>query len=53
MVGRNDPKDALKRLDKLIQEEARMAVSQLLKMAHNIENKLTQVIDGIERCALN
>ncbi|KAH9173902.1 hypothetical protein EDB89DRAFT_2241909 [Lactarius sanguifluus] len=43
LVGRTDIEDALKRLDKLTQEEARMAAAQLLKITHNIENK---VIDG-------
>ena len=41
--------DALKRLDKLTQEEARMAAAQILKTTHNIENKITQVIDGERR----
>ena len=46
LVGRTDLEDALKRLDKLTQEEARMAAAQLLKITHNIENKVTQIIDG-------
>ncbi|KAH8988131.1 hypothetical protein EDB86DRAFT_2057744 [Lactarius hatsudake] len=46
LVGRTDIEDALKRLDKLTQEEARMAAAQLLKITHNIENKITQVIDN-------
>ena len=52
LAGRTDLEDALKRLDKLTQEEARMAAAQLLKITHNIENKITQVIDG-GRCALS
>ncbi|KAI9437315.1 hypothetical protein H4582DRAFT_2058307 [Lactarius indigo] len=46
LAGRTELEDALKRLDKLTQEEARMAAAQLLKIAHNVENKVTQVIDG-------
>ena len=46
LAGRTDLEDALKRLDKLTQEEARMAAAQLLKITHNIENKITRVIDG-------
>ena len=42
LAGRTDLEDALKRLDKLTQEEARMAAAQLLKIAHNIENKITE-----------
>ncbi|KAH9046682.1 hypothetical protein EDB84DRAFT_1673970, partial [Lactarius hengduanensis] len=45
LAGRTELDDALKRLDKLTQEEARMAGAQLLKIAHNVENKITQVID--------
>ncbi|KAH9021650.1 hypothetical protein EDB83DRAFT_90279 [Lactarius deliciosus] len=45
LAGRAELEDALKRLDKLTQEEARMAAAQLLKIAHNVENKITQVID--------
>ncbi|KAH9016400.1 hypothetical protein EDB83DRAFT_230808 [Lactarius deliciosus] len=46
LAGRAELEDALKRLDKLTQEEARMAAAQLLKIAHNVEYKITQVIDG-------
>lgn len=46
LAGMTDLEDALKRLDKLTQEEARIAAAQLLKIAHNVENKLTQVIEG-------
>ena len=52
LAGRTDLEDALKRLDKLTQEEARMAAAQLLKITHDIENKVTQVIDG-KRCSIN
>ncbi|KAH9165986.1 hypothetical protein EDB89DRAFT_2076339 [Lactarius sanguifluus] len=45
LAGRTELEDALKRLDKLTQEEARMAAAQLLEIAHNVENKITQVID--------
>ncbi|KAH8992274.1 hypothetical protein EDB86DRAFT_2852765, partial [Lactarius hatsudake] len=49
LAGRTELEDALKRLDKLTQEEARMAAAQLLKIAHNVEHKITQVIDGSQR----
>ncbi|KAH9073562.1 hypothetical protein EDB83DRAFT_82556 [Lactarius deliciosus] len=53
LAGRMELEDALKRLDKLTQEEARMAAAQLLKIAHNIENKVTRVIDdGKEATAI-
>ncbi|KAH9073566.1 hypothetical protein EDB83DRAFT_82859 [Lactarius deliciosus] len=49
LAGRTELEDALKRLDKLTQEEARMAAAQVLKIAHNVENKVTQVIDSSQR----
>ncbi|KAH8985199.1 hypothetical protein EDB86DRAFT_2387304 [Lactarius hatsudake] len=53
LAGKTELEDALKRLDKLTQEEARMAAAQLLKIAHNVENKVTQVIDdGKEATAI-
>jgi hypothetical protein len=52
LAGRTDLEDALKRLDKLTQEEAQMAAAQLLKVTHGVENKITQVLDG-KWCALS
>ncbi|KAH9046684.1 hypothetical protein EDB84DRAFT_631595 [Lactarius hengduanensis] len=49
LAGWMELEDALKRLDKLTQEEARMVAVQLLKIAHNVENKIAQVIDGSQR----
>ncbi|KAF8268392.1 hypothetical protein EI94DRAFT_1180403 [Lactarius quietus] len=43
LVGRKDIEDALKRLDKLTQEEARMAAAQILNLTHAIDNKVTGV----------
>ena len=37
LAGRTDMEDSLKRLDKLTQEEARMATAQVLKVAHTID----------------
>jgi hypothetical protein len=45
LVGRKDIEDALKRLDKLTQEEARMAAAQTLKLTHAVDNKLREVDD--------
>jgi hypothetical protein len=36
--------DALKRLDKLTQEEARMAAAEILRLTHIVDNKMTTVI---------
>jgi hypothetical protein len=46
LVGKNDIEDALKRLDKLTQDEARMAITESLKATHSVENKVKEVIDG-------
>jgi hypothetical protein len=40
LIGKNDIGDALKRLDRLTQEEAQMAAVQLLKVANTIDNRV-------------
>jgi hypothetical protein len=46
LFGRTDMEDALKRLDKLTHEEARMATAQVLKVAHTVDDKVAEVISG-------
>ena len=43
MIGRTEIEDALKRLDKLTQEEARMATAQILKTTHTIDDRVAGV----------
>jgi archaellum component FlaC len=43
LIGRTDMEDALKTLDKLTQEEARMAVAQNLKATHAVEERVKRV----------
>ena len=43
LVGRTDIEDALKRLDKLTQEEARMATAQVLKVTHAVDDRVLGV----------
>jgi archaellum component FlaC len=43
LIGRTDMEDALKRLDKLTQEEARMAVAQNLKATHTVDESVRGV----------
>ena len=43
LIGRTDLEDALKRLDKLTHEEARMATAEALKMTHVIDEGVTEV----------
>jgi hypothetical protein len=47
LVGRTDMEDSLKRLDKLTQEEARMATAQVLKVTHTIEEGVRGVSDKV------
>ncbi len=46
-MGRTDVSDALKRLDRLTQEEARMAAAQLLKVTNMIDNGVREVADNV------
>jgi hypothetical protein len=47
LVGRTDIEDALRRLDKLTQEEARMATAQVLKATHNVDDRVKGVADKV------
>jgi len=47
-VGRTDIEDALQRLDKLTQEEARMATAEGLRTTHGIDNKVEDVGDKVK-----
>ncbi|KAH9024225.1 hypothetical protein EDB85DRAFT_1894446 [Lactarius pseudohatsudake] len=47
LVGRKDIEDALKRLDRLTQEEARMASAQILRLAHSVDGKVKVVDDKV------
>ncbi|KAF8259636.1 hypothetical protein EI94DRAFT_1706967 [Lactarius quietus] len=40
LAGRKDVEDALRRLDRLTQEEALMAAAQILNLAHTIDHKV-------------
>src|SRR6267154_463073 len=48
LVGRTELEDALKRLDKLTQEEARMAAAQNLKATHTVDERVKGVVDTVE-----
>jgi ABC-type transporter Mla maintaining outer membrane lipid asymmetry ATPase subunit MlaF len=47
LIGRTKVEDALKRLDKLTQEEARMAGAQNLKITHDIDERVREVVDTV------
>ena len=47
LVGRTDLEDALKRLDKLTHEEARMTTAQVLKVTHTVDDRVRRVDDKV------
>ncbi|KAH9000349.1 hypothetical protein EDB92DRAFT_1812706 [Lactarius akahatsu] len=48
LAGRRDIEDALQRLDKLTQEEARMAIAEVLRLAHNVDDQVKGISDQVE-----
>ena len=48
LIGRTDVEDALKKLDKLTNEEARMAVAQNLKATQNVDERVRGVANTVE-----
>jgi hypothetical protein len=48
LAGRTDMEDALKRLDKLTHEEARMAVAQNLKATHIVDDRVVIVDSRVQ-----
>ncbi|KAH9965646.1 hypothetical protein BJV74DRAFT_911015 [Russula compacta] len=48
LVGRTDIEDALGRLDKLTQEEARMAAAESLKATHGVDDKVVRVENEVQ-----
>ena len=47
LIGNNEIEDALKRLDRLTQEEARMASAQLLRIADAIDSEVREIADNV------
>ncbi len=48
LIGRNDIKAALSKLDKLTQEEARMATTQVLKVTSSVDEKVVSVNERVK-----
>ena len=51
LIGQNDVEEALQRLDKLTQEEARMAAAEVLTITRGIDDKVQTVgskVQGVE-----
>ena len=47
LIGRTDIEDALKRLDRLTQEEARMAAAQVLKVANTVDDRVQGIANDM------
>jgi len=47
LIGRADVEDALKRLDKLTHDEARMATVEVLKATHAVNDRVREVSDQV------
>ncbi len=45
MAGKTNLEDALKRLDNLTQEEARMALAEVLRITHSVRDEI-KIVDG-------
>jgi hypothetical protein len=48
VIGRTDMEDALKRLDKLTHEEARMATAEVLRATHGINERMRSVDNRVD-----
>ena len=48
LLGKTDIEDALKRLDKLTQDEVRMATAQLLTLTHGVDHNVTRINDEVK-----
>ena len=48
LLGKTEIEDALKRLDKITQEEVRMATARLLALTDGVDNKVTRIDDEIK-----
>ena len=48
LIGKTDIEDALKRLDKLTNEEVRMATAEVLRTTHTIDDRVAGVDDRVK-----
>jgi hypothetical protein len=47
LIGKTDLEDALKKLDRLTQEEARMTVAENLRATHAVDERVLSVEDKV------
>ena len=48
LIGNTEIEDSLDRLDKLTQEEARMASAELLKITHSVDDRVKSVEENVQ-----
>ena len=53
LVGNTEIEDSLQRLDRLTQEEARMASAESLKVTHHIDDRVRDVQDDVQDVSNN
>jgi hypothetical protein len=46
LLGKNEIEDSLKRLDTLTQEEARMAIAEIMRITQNVDDNVKVVLEG-------
>ena len=49
LLGKNDIEDALKKLDTLTMEEARMAIAETLKVTNRVDDTVNKMDDKVDR----
>jgi hypothetical protein len=48
LIGKTDIEDALKRLDKLTNEEVRMVTAQVLEATHTVDDRVAGVDNNVK-----
>ena len=51
LIGRHELEDGLKKLDKLTQEEARMATAEILKVTHAVDGRVVE--DRVQQAVID
>ena len=49
LLGKNDIEDALKKLDTLTMEEARMAIAETLKVTNRVDDKVDKMDNKVDK----
>ena len=47
LIGKTDMDDALKKLDRLTQEEARMIIAEILRVTHAVDERVRGVTERV------